>query len=442
MLKSITTCYYGEQTSLALANFPLSYPRVHIELIHAIALIKRASVQAHVATDEIPNDIGLAIEKAAQEVESGVFDDQFLLPGIQGGAGTSIHMNVNEVIAARAEELLQQQGKKHAVHPNDHVNMSQSTNDVNPSALRIVLIRLMQQFDKELKELVQEMETLIATYGSVRKLARTHMQDAVPTTIQEEWSAYCAIVTRNRERGESVCKQLYELNLGGSAIGNGVNVSSSYKKKIYVVLEEISGLPIRPAKNQMALTSSATDFSMVAHYLTAVMADISKMATDIRFLSSGPFGGIGELIVAELQSGSSIMPGKRNPVIPELMNQVYFRLTGNAVTVQMAAEQSHLQLAVMFPVIADVLITSVKLSIDALRLFRTKGVALLQVDTKRCEKLLSESFVFATLFTPVLGYDVVAALVKEGLKKKVPFTRLLIDKKLLTQNEIDTILKA
>lgn len=433
--------YYGAQTELALSNFSLSYPSVHLELLHTIALIKRAAVQANVAGKRIPKGVGAAIERAAAEVVQGKHDDQFKLPGIQGGAGTSIHMNVNEVIAVRAEELLKRRGMDFSVHPNDHVNMSQSTNDVNPSALRIVVLQLLDRYISETEQLVQSMKEFVKQYGSVKKLARTHMQDAVPTTIREEWGAYTAILERNIARCKHIKKPLYELNLGGSAIGNGVNVPSGFKKKIYEALRVLTDLPVSPAPNLMSLTSSATDFCMVGNYLTASMADLSKMATDIRFLSSGPAGGVGELVVRELQAGSSIMPGKRNPVIPELINQIYFKLAGNALTIQMAAEQSHLELAVMFPVIADSLITSLKLGIDGVALFRRKCVAVLSVNAIRCQKNLESSFVYATLFSPVLGYDIVATLVKEGIQKGVPFTQLILERKLLTEEEIETVMK-
>lgn len=407
--------YYAQQTEAALQNFPFSTSSARQELIVAIAMIKEASAKAHLLMGELTPTIARAIVKASKEVQNGKFTDQFVLPFLQGGAGTSIHMNVNEVIATRATEVLKQ---KHVVHPNDHVNKSQSTNDVGPSALKIACIPLLDALCQTLDLLAQSFLTKAKGYRHVKKLGRTHLQDAVPTSIEETFTSYAAVIQRGKMRLLQQRSYLYELNLGGTAVGNSVNASKGYRTAMYTSLRRITKLPVKPAVNLMSQTSSQTDFVALSQSLVAVMVDCSKIANDLRLLASGPNGGIGEIRLQSLQNGSSIMPGKVNPILPESVNQAYFFISGNNLTIEHAAQAAQLELGVMFPVLADRLVTSLRISQEVLQSFTTNCVQTLLVNEERCREHLEQSTAYATLLTPKLGYDAVSKMVKESYTRK------------------------
>lgn len=428
--------YFGPQTSQALENFPFTLPSVSLDLIYAITEIKKASAIAHRAIGELDNSVAEAIVSACNEILAGKFDDQFPVSSLQGGAGTSINMNVNEVIASRASEIA---GKE--IHPNDHVNKSQSTNDVNPTALRVVTIRHLNILTKELTELTKSIESKINEYGHVKKLARTHMQDAIPTTVGDEMGAWKATIERDVKRLSELTPYLLQVHLGGTAIGNGMNASIAFQKEIVVQLNKVLvdiDSDFTPASNFHSFTSTASDFVHVSALLTLLASDLSKIAHDIRFLSSGPRGGIGEYCLAPLQPGSSIMPGKVNPVIPELMNQIYYQVSGKHLAIQMANETSDLQLAVMFPTVADSLIFSLGTLIAGVGQFRAKCFDLLEIDQMRCQYHLENSTAYATLLTPILGYDVVSACVKEAVKTGKSVKEIVLERKLLTEQEIES----
>lgn len=433
--------YFGPQTERAQQNFPFSLSPVALELICAIAEIKKAAALSNKDTDSLSPNIADTISKVCDEILEKKHDTQFVTCSLQGGAGTSINMNVNEVIAARATELLAKEHKTVVVHPNDHVNLHQSTNDVNPSALRMLCIRMGQSLVESADALVHMFEAKAKKYKKIKKLGRTHMQDAVPTTVGEEFFAYAAIIERDYKRILSALEYMYELNLGGTAIGNKVNSSEEYIETLYKYLRVITKLDLKPAKNMMALTSSATDFCMLSSAIHLLSVDLSKIASDIRFLSSGPRGGIGEIHLPELQAGSSIMPGKVNPVIPETINQIYYFISGKHLSITQAASASHLELAIMFPVLADAIICELKIATEGMALFKDKCIETLEVDEKRCEELLEKSSAYATLFTKRLGYDTVSSLVKESIVTGKTFHQTIIEKHLLTEEEFESILQ-
>ncbi len=406
--------YYSRQTQLAIDNFPFSTTLAHKELIYAIAQIKEAAAFAHLKTGSMEKVVSNAIIKASREIQLGIFDDQFFLPGIQGGAGTSIHMNVNEVIASRAQELL---GKKDAyinIHPNDHVNKSQSTNDVGPSALKIVSLELIKNFLDTLYFAEIVFKEKAKEFENVRKLGRTHLQDGVPTTLGDEFASYSSTISRGIQRLNLITPFFYELNLGGTAIGNSLNATDEYKHHVYKALRRITKLPLIAAENQMSQTSSQTDFVMLSQTICAIMIDFSKIANDFRLLSSGPNGGFSEIQLRELQPGSSIMPGKVNPVMPESVNQAYFVISGNNLAIEHAAHASQLELGVMFPVIADRLVSSLKLSNEAIRAFLEKCVVSVTAREDKCLMHLQNSTAQAVLLTPEMGYDKVSKMVKNA----------------------------
>lgn len=432
--------YWGLQTEKAQQNFPFSLPPVALDLIYSMAEVKKAAAIANKEIGLFHSDITDAISATCDEIIQRTHDHEFVTCSLQGGAGTSINMNVNEVIATRATEILKSKNTSIVVHPLDHVNLHQSTNDVNPSALRILCIRLGNVLISALDALVYSFEKQAKKYAQVKKLGRTHMQDAVPTTFGEEFQAYATIMKRHSKHVSATLKPLYELNLGGTAIGNKVNSSDEFIESVYKNLQKITHLTVKPASNMMALTSSATDFCILSSALHILTVDLSKIATDIRFLSSGPRGGIGEIHLPELQAGSSIMPGKVNPVIPEVINQMYYVISGKHLSITQATANSHLELAIMFPVIADALICELKIVKEALILFKEKCVDILEIDEKRSNDLLEKSSAYATVFTKKLGYDTVAALVKESIQTGKTFHKLVTEKELLTEDEFQQVL--
>ncbi|MCX8008766.1 MAG: aspartate ammonia-lyase [Patescibacteria group bacterium] len=431
--------YYGQETQHAIENFPFSYNPVQKELIYAIVEIKKAAAAANREDGGISAEMCDAILQSCDEILSGTYDDQFVTCAIQGGAGTSIHMNVNEVIASLATEKLQGTIR---VHPLDHVNRSQSTNDVNPSALKIVAIRLLKSLIDAVNILEQSFLAKANEFHRVYKLGRTHLQDAVPTTLGAEFRAYAALCARHVRHFTNVFPFLYELNLGGTAIGNCINASETYRHHVYKTLREITGFPFAPADNLMAQTSSQTDFLAVMNALTTYLTDLSKIANDIRLMASGPKGGFAELKIPELQKGSTIMPGKVNPVIPEVVNQIYYWVAGQAVTVQMAARAAQFELANMFPVVADCLILSIRLTKEATFIFAKKCIDVIQANEEQCKKHLEESTAYATILTPKLGYDVASSIVKESVQTNRTIREIVVARKLLSEEEFDAIIQS
>lgn len=411
--------YYGYQTELAIGNFPFdSYPRVDLDFIYAICDIKEAAAIGHKAVGEIKSEVANAIIKACYQLRAGEFNSQFILPGLQGGAGTSLHMNVNEVIASRATEIIKDNGGNITVRPNDDVNLGQSTNDVGPSALKLASIRLVEHFLKTLDLAVDAFGKKANEFKEIPKLGRTHLQDAVPTTLGAIFKSYGDTIRRGRTRLEGVLPYLYELNLGGTAIGNSVNATAKYIKEDYIALRRVTGISnLKPAKNLMSQTSGQSDFLMLAQTLTSITLDFSKIANDLRLLSSGPSGGIAEIKLKGLQPGSSIMPGKVNPVMPETVNQLYFLVSGNGLAVEHAVHAAQLELGVMVPIMADRIINSLKIADDVIGAFVNECVIHIEADEQRCRELLEKSTAYATALTPILGYEKVSKMVKEAKHK-------------------------
>ncbi|MFI5206225.1 MAG: lyase family protein, partial [Candidatus Paceibacterales bacterium] len=326
--------YYGSQTQKATKNFPFITHKWQREFIMALAQIKKAAAVANFEAGNFGRDVKNAIVRAADEVLDGKFNDQFPLPALMGGAGTSIHMNMNEVLANRATEILERQGRKIVAHPNDHVNRSQSTNDVNPSAVKVAAVPLLKNLSIVLENLAASFEKKSKQYHSVIKLARTHLQDAVPITLGEEFGAYAEVIRQHRKEIERVTSLALVLNLGGTAAGNSVNASPKYIKSVYQHLNKITKQKFIPGKNLIPLTNSHGYFLIISQAVTAMCLDVSKIASDLRLMSSGPRGGLGEITLQEVQNGSSIMPGKNNPVMPETVNNMYYWVSGNNLSIE------------------------------------------------------------------------------------------------------------
>jgi aspartate ammonia-lyase len=434
--------YYGKQTEAALRNFPFSVPPVRRELIQSIILIKRSAARAASASKLLDRPRARAIVRACEEALAGKLDDQFVIPSFQGGAGTSIHTNINEVLAARGTELLSRRkgAQQILIHPNDHVNIGQSTNDVIPSAIKIAALHGTNEVLHSVDLAIAALAHKARAFGKIRKLGRTHLQDAVPITLGTEFAAYAELLRRDRRRITDVIPYLHELNLGGSAVGNGINVSPRFKAALYHDLRDSLRLPLHPAANLAAQTMSATDLCALSSAFVMLTLDLSKIANDLRLLSSGPRGGIGEIEIAPLQAGSSIMPGKVNPVLLEALNQLHFFTMGNDLAIREAAQAAQLELSVMTPLIADRLLASTTLIAEVVAQTARQCFSLIKAKPEQCEELLGRSTAYATSLAPRLGYDAVASLVHEAIAQNVPFEKLLIEKKLLTSAEIKKFL--
>lgn len=419
--------YYANQTELATINFPFSIHHAQKELIYGIAIVKKAAARANYQAANISHDIATAIAIACEEILAGKFDDQFITPALQGGAGTSINMNVNEVVATRATEILKEKGKDVIVHPNDHVNRSHSTNDVNPSGLKIASASLLGSLIERVDVADQIFTEKAKEFAEVLKLGRTHLQDALPTTLGAEFASYAAIMQRHKKRLQALLPYLYEINMGGTAIGSSANASPAYIDAIYPALRDITKLPIKRANNFASQTGSQTDFVMVSQALVLLTLDLSKIASDVRLMASGPSGGLGEITLTSLQPGSSIMPGKVNPVLPESINQLYFLVSGNNLTIEHAAHGAQLELGVMGPILADELIMSLKLSAEVIDNFMQHCVRQIKANPERCREHLEKSTAYATLLTPILGYDVVSSAVKQAIASHKTIREVIVD---------------
>ena len=416
-----------------------------MEFILGLVKIKKAAAIANVQAKNFSPKIGRAIVRAAQEILAGKHHDQFPLSSFQGGAGTAINMNVNEVIAGRATEILKTltpnpspargEGNVVVVHPNDHVNRSQSTNDVNPSAIKIAAYGQTSELVLALNSLIKAFEYKGKSFAKIIKLGRTHMQDAVPTTLGAEFLAYASVLKEHAENIVQAAEKLLELDWGGTAIGNSVNASPVYIAAVYKALNKITKQNFVAAKNLMAKTSDQSGFLVVSQAVTALAASLSKIANDFKFMSSGPRGGIGEIILPELQKGSSIMPGKVNPVMPETLNQLYFLVSGNNLTIEKAVEAAQMELNVMLPVIADRLLESICLITEAVIQFEKFCVLKLKVDAAKCKEHLENSTALATFLTPKFGYDKISLLVKLSVAKKTSFKEEVINSGIMKTGE-------
>lgn len=429
---------YGDETKKAMINFPFNSNTTRIEFLLAMVQIKKAAAIANYKAGKLNINLKNAITNVCDEILSGKHNNQFPIPYIQGGAGTASHMNVNEVIANKATILLK---NKIIVHPNDHVNSSQSTNDVNPSALRIASLFLLEDLENKLTSIVKTFENKANEFKYINKLGRTHLQDAVPTTLGREFLSYSHNLKNHKLHLKTAKNICLILNLGGTAIGNSINSSPTYIKEAYKELNKITGKKFRKANNMMAKTSSQTDFMIISQTITALCVDLSKIASDFRFMASGPNGGIGEIILPELQKGSSIMPGKVNPIMPETVNQLYYIVSGNNLTIEKAAEGAQMELGVMLPVIVEKLIDSIKLTTEVINQFDKMCVKGVKADKEKCNYFLENSTAYATLFVPILGYDIVSVIVKKSISSKKTFKDIILEEKYLDESGFNKIIK-
>ena len=432
---------YGIQTERARHNFPISGLRPMPAFVDAMVWIKRSAALTHKETGRLDATVTNAIVRAADEVLGGAHREHFVVDPYQAGAGTSHNMNVNEVLANRANELLGgTRGAYSPVHPNDHVNMAQSTNDTIPTAIRLAVLMSLQGLVDAMDRLASALEQKGGEFDSVVKSGRTHLQNATPIRLGQEFGAYGKTVRRSAKRIEYAADALRELNIGGSAVGTGLNVEPAYPELIVKHLVAGTGLSLRAGEDRVQLMQSMGDQAAFSGAMRTYAIDLGKIANDLRLLASGPRTGLAEVRLPPVQPGSSIMPGKVNPVIAEMVNMVCFQVVGNDLTVAMAAEAGQLELNVMMPVIAHNLLVSLEILGNATRVLAERCVEGIEADELQCALWLERSPAIVTALAPQIGYAKAAELAKEALDRGMTVRELVIEKGLLTPEALDRVL--
>lgn len=435
--------YYGIQTLRAIENFPItgipisSFP----SLIRSLAAIKKAAALANMELDVLDKDIGHAIVEACREIRDGALHDQFVVDIVQGGAGTSTNMNANEVIANRALELLgHQRGQYQFCHPNNHVNLSQSTNDVYPTSLKIAAILDIRLLLDAMDRLSDAFALKAEEFKDILKIGRTQLQDAVPMTLGQEFMAFAVTIEEDMTRLREAARLVHEINMGATAIGTGLNAPIGYVDIVREHLSRITGLSLITSPNLIEATSDAGAFVQLSGVLKRIAVKMSKVANDLRLLSSGPRAGIGEITLPAMQPGSSIMPGKVNPVIPEVVNQICFQVIGNDVTISMAASLGQLELNAFEPIIGFNLFQSISMLERGITVLRERCVIGIKANRERCRELLEKSIGLATALVPFIGYEEASKLAKEALNSGKKILDLAVEHGMLDEATLKDVL--
>jgi aspartate ammonia-lyase len=432
--------YYGIQTVRAIENFPVSGIKAPKAFIKAYVLVKKAAAVANMQVGWLSQDVAKAIVGACDEVLEGKLLNQFVVDVFQAGAGTSFNMNVNEVLANRALEILgKSKGTYKNVNPNDHVNMGQSTNDTFPTAIHLSLLMALQPLLNELDSLAESFQELSRRHLGTVKSGRTHLQDAVPLTVGQEFGAYASAIRNACDQLRARQKLLSEVALGGTATGTGANAHPKYKALAIAELAKMTGFPFVPAKNIFEALQSARPAQAISSGLKELALELIRIANDLRLLSSGPTTGLSEIELPPVQPGSSIMPGKVNPVMAECLNMVAFQIVGNDLTVSLAVQAGQLDLNVMTPVIMHNIHSSISILANYLPVFRKKCVDGIIVDKKRCEQYLEKNPSLATLLAPYIGYFEASKIAKQSLEEGRSVKEIALEKELLKPEQIETI---
>jgi aspartate ammonia-lyase len=433
--------YYGIQTLRAVENFPITGYRIHADLIKALAMVKKAAAIANMSTTRLYSGLADVIIKAADEIIEGKWNDQFIVDPIQGGAGTSMNMNVNEVIANRGLELLgHTKGDYFHLSPNTHVNMSQSTNDVFPTAIHIATLKLLEKLLATMNDMHKVFKVKAIQFEKVIKMGRTHLQDAVPIRLGQEFEAYSRVLERDIERIKHSRKHLYEVNMGATAVGTGLNADPKYIQDVVKQLAHITGLPLVNAEHLVDATQNTDAYTEVSATLKVCMMNMSKIANDLRLMASGPRAGLAEIKLPARQPGSSIMPGKVNPVMPELINQIAFQVIGNDHTICLASEAGQLELNVMEPVLVFNLLQSISIMNNGFRVFTDHCLAGIEANEARLKDYVEKSVGIITAVNPHLGYEVAARIAREATISGKSVRELCLQYDVLTEEELDLIL--
>ncbi|TRO47912.1 aspartate ammonia-lyase [Candidatus Bathyarchaeota archaeon] len=433
--------YYGIQTLRAVENFPVSgikEPRIFIK---SYIMIKKAAAITNANLGNLDSKIKDAIVKACDEILAGNLLNQFVVDVFQAGAGTSFNMNVNEVLANRALEILQKsKGDYLSINPNDHVNMSQSTNDTFPTAVNISILFALQPLIHEIQELSNAFNNLSLKHIDDLKSGRTHLQDAVPITIGDEFGAYSSVLRNSSNQINKQQNNLYEIALGGTAVGTGANTHPKYKLQVIKNLRKVCGFPIKAAKNPFEALQSCRSVQTISSALKELALELIRISNDLRLLSSGPTTGLNEITLPAVQPGSSIMPGKVNPVMAECMNMIGFEVLGNDLTVSFAAQAGQLDLNVMLPVIVYKILSSISILTNYLPIFRKKCIEGIQVNITRCLDFVENNPSLATFLAPHIGYLKASEIAKKALKEGRSIKEIALEKKILTKKKLDEIL--
>ena len=435
---------YGIQTLRAVENFNISGILLNFfpDLIESLAQVKLAAAHANHELKLLEDKKYRAIVQACKEIVRGKFHNHFIVDMIQGGAGTSTNMNANEVIANRALEIMgYEKGQYEYCHPNTHINLSQSTNDAYPTAIKIALIKSNEALIVVLKELIKAFRDKACEFDFVIKMGRTQLQDAVPMTLGQEFEAYAVTLDEEIQRLEENANLFLEVNMGGTAIGTGINAKPGYSDKVISHLRAITGLKVKNAKNLVEATQDTGAFVMYSSAIKRLAIKLSKISNDLRLLSSGPRAGLNEINLPPMQPGSSIMPGKVNPVIPEVVNQIAFKVIGNDITVTLAAEAGQLELNVMEPVIVQSIFESIEMLKNGISTLRSRCIEGVTANPDNCRSMVENSIGLVTALNPVLGYETCTKLAKEALERNIGVYDLVIEKKLLTIEKLNELLK-
>jgi aspartate ammonia-lyase len=432
---------YGIQTLRAAENFPVSGLRPLPAFVDAVIWIKRSAALVHKQTGRLEARVADAIVRAADEVLGGQHRDQFIVDVFQAGAGTSHNMNCNEVLANRANEILgSARGTYHPVHPNDHVNMAQSTNDVIPTAMRLATLATLPGTLRSLDRLSASLLAKGQQFDGIIKSGRTHLQDATPIRLGQEFTAYGRTVERHRRKIDEAAEWLRDMNIGGTAVGTGINAEEQYPELMVAELQRVTGLKVRVGQDRVQLMQSMGDIATVSGALRSYVLDLNKIANDIRLLASGPRTGLAEILLPPVQPGSSIMPGKVNPSIAEMVNQVCYQALGLDTTVALAAEAGQLELNVMMPVMAHNIVFALIIVGNATRLLAERCVDGIAADEAQCAYWLERSPALVTALAPKIGYAEAAKLAKEAVAEGLTVRELVVKKGLLSGRELDEVL--
>lgn len=433
--------YYGVQTTRALNNFAITGHKLNEDFIIALAIVKVAAARANMRTGRMPAKVGKALVAAGEEIIAGKLHDQFVVDCIQGGAGTSMNMNTNEVMANRALEILgEKKGNYALISPNNHVNMAQSTNDVIPTAIRICTIRKAKKLIEAMNGLAHAFIAKGDEFSNVLKMGRTHLQDAVPITMGQEFYAYAEAIKRSMRRIQAMVKNLHIVNMGATAVGTGLNAEPEYIQFVAQELSDLTGESIISANNLVDATQNTDELAEISGTLKVGALALSKIANDLRLMASGPRCGLNELMLPAMQPGSSIMPGKVNPVIPETVNQVAFQVIGNDLAISMAVEAGQFELNVMEPVMAYNLFNSMTIMTNVVNALNHKCIQGVKANVDRCTELVGASVGVVTALLPHIGYEQSSLIAKEALSTGRPVKELILSKGLLSAEQLEVIL--
>jgi len=433
--------YYGVQTIRAIENFPITGYHLDSAFINGLAVVKKAAARANAETGHLNPKIAGAIMRAADEVLDGKWHDQFVVDPVQGGAGTSANMNINEVLANRALEILgETKGNYKVISPNTHVNMAQSTNDALPTAANIAIITRLEELLFEMEFLYKELMRKAEEFDDVIKMGRTHLQDAVPIRLGQEFKAYALMLKRDIKRVRATRNNTYEVNIGATAVGTGLNADIEYIDRVVTYLNEYTGMPIRNSADLIDGTANTDGYIEISGALKTCMLGMSKMANDLRLMSSGPHCGLVEINLPARQPGSSIMPGKVNPVMPEVLNQVAFQVAGNDLTISMASEAGQFEINVMKPVMIFKTLESITIMKNVFEVFTRYCLSGITANKERMEEYVNTSAGTMTALNPHIGYELSAKLAKEVVESGRSIRDIVIEKGLLSIEELDIIL--